>query len=64
MLTPDILNAFVQRDTQVIADTLVGGSLIGTDVGDRVLAAARNYPDRFDALHRALVERGAWEAAA
>ena len=63
MLTSDTLNAFVQRDTRTVADALIGGSLLGTECGDRVLAAAQNYPDRFNALIGMLRTRGVWEIA-
>lgn len=58
MLTPDTLNAFVQRDTAVVASALIGGSLIGTEAGDAVLAAIGNYPDRAEALHAFLARAG------
>lgn len=64
MLTSDTLNAFVQRDTKVVADALIGGSILGTQCGDRVLATAQNYPDHYLALVTMLRERGAWEVAA
>ena len=60
MLTTDMLDAFVKRDTRVVCDALIGGSLLGTAVGDRVLAAAVNYPDRHQAIVAMLTERGAW----
>lgn len=64
MLNNATIDAFVQRDTRVVADALIGGSLLGTEVGDRVLAAVRNHPERFDALRQHLTDRGAWEVAA
>ena len=64
MLTPDILDAFVQRDTKTVADALVDCQLLGTEAGDAVLAAARNHPGRFRAIKAALIRRNAWEIAA
>lgn len=64
MLTPDTLNAFVQRDTRTVANALVDSQLLGTQAGDAVLAAARNYPGRYRAIVAALKRRNAWEAAA
>lgn len=64
MLSTDTLNAFAKRDTRVVATALMQGSLLGTEIGDRVLAAVGNYPERFDALVSFLREHGAWESAA
>lgn len=64
MLTPNTIDAFVRRDTRTVADALIQGSLLGTEVGDRVFAAIGNYPDRALALAQYLTERGAIETAA
>lgn len=65
MLTTDTISAFVANaDTRTLCDVLTEHSLIGTDVGDRVLASARNDSARFAAIQAMLTERGAWETAA
>lgn len=53
MLSNATLDAFVQQNTATVADALVKGQLLGTEVGDRVFAAIVNYPER----HAALIER-------
>lgn len=64
MLTTETLNAFALSDTGVIVDALITGQLLGTEVGDRVLAAVGNDPARFAAVKGALTRRNAWEVAA
>lgn len=63
MLTPKTLDAFALSDTRTIADALIHGSLIGTEIGDAVIAAVGNYPDRHAYLVAALTRRNAWESA-
>lgn len=65
MLTNDTITAFVAHaDTRKLADVLIGHSLIGTDVGDRVLACVGNDSERGRALATMLADRNAWESAA
>lgn len=58
MLTPETLDAFAQKDTRFIADTLVNYQLMDTDAGDAVLAALANHPERKRAVMRSLKRRG------
>lgn len=58
MLTTDTITAFVANaDTAVLVDVLVGHSLLGTEVGDRVLAASSNHPERHAALLTMFADR-------
>lgn len=64
MLTTEHLNAFVARDTRVVASALIDWQILGTEVGDLVLAVSSGNTERHNALKAELIRRNAWEVAA
>ena len=62
-LSEKVIQALALSDTRKVADTLIHGSLIGTEVGDAVIAEIGNYPERYSALVATLTRRTAWESS-
>lgn len=54
MLTPNILDALVLRDTAEVVAVLRETSVLGTETADAVFAHLNNYPDRKAAVVREL----------
>lgn len=62
VVTTEAINVLVSQDTKVVARMLTENSLVGTEIGDRVLAAFHNDPERYDALVDLLKRLGMWSS--